>query len=230
MRSFRTLRDGRFWLPLTFLILSIGVLCSTKSPSPGTTKPRSSPGISNASHAASPSQWPATSPNPVLTAEIRVRLVRLSEHRALVVKPPPSTPTPSRLSLAASSTDSIAARVTPSPQPTPAPPLHVAAARTTPAPVVTTETPRPTAVSGTEAPGETWQQATLALPWNGALMIRVGFCESTNNPYARNGSSFGIFQVQGETSSNPLVQVADAYRLWQVQGIGAWASSERCWG
>ena len=77
---------------------------------------------------------------------------------------------------------------------------------------------------------ETWQQATLALPWDGPLMIRVAFCESTDHPNAANGSSFGLFQVEGETSDNPLVQVQDAYHLWQVQGIGAWASSERCWG
>jgi len=80
------------------------------------------------------------------------------------------------------------------------------------------------------ASDETWQQATLALPWDGALMIRVAFCESTDNPTAVNGSSYGLFQVQGETSANPLVQVADAYHLWTVQGIGAWAPSEGCWG
>jgi len=61
-------------------------------------------------------------------------------------------------------------------------------------------------------------------------MIRVAFCESTDNPYAVNGSSYGLFQVQGETSADPLTQVADAYHLWTVQGIGAWVSSEGCWG
>jgi hypothetical protein len=61
-------------------------------------------------------------------------------------------------------------------------------------------------------------------------MIRVVFCESTDNPYATNGTSRGLFQVEGETSNNPLVQVRDAYALWKVQGIEAWASSERCWG
>jgi hypothetical protein len=61
-------------------------------------------------------------------------------------------------------------------------------------------------------------------------MIRVAFCESTDDPNAVNGTSYGLFQVEGETSDNPLVQVEDAFRLWQVQGIEAWASSERCWG
>lgn len=61
-------------------------------------------------------------------------------------------------------------------------------------------------------------------------MIRVAFCESSDNPMARNGISFGVLQVQGETSTDPVQQVRDAYALWKIQGIGAWRASERCWG
>lgn len=108
--------------------------------------------------------------------------------------------------------------------PTPPPLAHLRLVPGVPAPAPPPQPPRPDVAS------ETWQQATLALPWDGPLMIRVAFCESTDNPNAVNGSSFGLFQVEGETSDNPLVQVEDAFRLWQVQGIEAWASSERCWG
>jgi hypothetical protein len=62
-------------------------------------------------------------------------------------------------------------------------------------------------------------------------MLQVAWCESRDEPTAVNGSSYGLFQVQGETSSDVMTQVADAYN-WKylTQGMSAWVSSERCWG
>jgi len=211
-----------------FIATSIGVLCSIPSPSPGTIKPRSSHGTLSRSPAISPSIWRVSSSDPVLLAEMRIHPEHLSEHHAPAVAPPPTTPPHSVSSTTASSIASTVAPVT-SP---PAPVTHVVTE-----PVVTTPPAPPVArtVAASATPvapasDETWQQAVLALPWDGALMIRVAFCESTDNPTAVNGSSYGLFQVQGETSADPLTQVADAFHLWTVQGIGAWVSSERCWG
>jgi hypothetical protein len=61
-------------------------------------------------------------------------------------------------------------------------------------------------------------------------MLQVAWCESRDEPTAVNGTSFGVFQQQGERSSDPVQQTRDAYALWQIQGIGAWRASEPCWG
>jgi len=212
-----------------FIATSIGVLCSIPSPSPGTIKPRSSAGIRTRFPEASPPTWRVSSSDPVLLAEIRVRPEHLSEHRAPVVPSLPTTPPHSVPSTTASSTASTAAPVTPHP-PVPVTPVATEPVVTTPPAPPSARTVAASATPVAPASDETWQQATLALPWDGALMIRVAFCESTDNPTAVNGSSYGLFQVQGETSADPLTQVADAFHLWTVQGIGAWVSSERCWG
>lgn len=62
-------------------------------------------------------------------------------------------------------------------------------------------------------------------------MLQVAKCESSDNPTAQDPSStaFGLFQELGETSTDPVQQVLDAYALWVQQGMGAWAASQPCW-
>lgn len=72
----------------------------------------------------------------------------------------------------------------------------------------------------------------MSLPWNGALMLKIASCESSDDPYATESSSLahGLFQELGITTDDPTEQVRDAFALWQSQGYGAWSASEGCWG
>lgn len=59
-------------------------------------------------------------------------------------------------------------------------------------------------------------------PWPADRMIRIASCESGLDPYARNGSHVGIFQISGATPGLIESHVDLAFSIWQRRGFEPW--------
>lgn len=75
------------------------------------------------------------------------------------------------------------------------------------------------------------QELICSYSWDCATALRVSSCESGFNPLADNphSSAFGLFQRLGETSTDPKVQVANAYAMYVSRGWQPWGLGES-WG
>ena len=90
-----------------------------------------------------------------------------------------------------------------------------------------------------------WVQAVESYPdWDAALMERIAWCESRDEPGAVDPVAYdgahatGLFQLLvfgpggsvAGGSTTPMVNVAQAHQKWLAQGYGAWSASSSCWG
>jgi LysM domain len=76
------------------------------------------------------------------------------------------------------------------------------------------------------------QSLITSYDWEDSIALGVASCESHFNPYADNptSSAYGVFQRLGETSSDPTVQVANAYAMWQDRYWQPWGWPDGAWG
>lgn len=73
------------------------------------------------------------------------------------------------------------------------------------------------------------QELICSYAWECSIALRVAGCESGFSPTAVNGSHLGLFQREGETSTDPEVQVRNAYAMYQERGWQPWGLGES-WG
>lgn len=68
--------------------------------------------------------------------------------------------------------------------------------------------------------------------WDASLMMRVAWCESNDEAWVVNSYSgaTGLFQILVGGSTDAMTNVRQAHALWLIQGYGAWAASQSCWG
>jgi hypothetical protein len=75
-----------------------------------------------------------------------------------------------------------------------------------------------------------YKQLLARYDWNVHVMYGVMRAESNCDPYAVNTRNYdgvydyGLLQLHGQDIVNPEANIAAAYRLWVVQGYGAWTT------
>lgn len=90
---------------------------------------------------------------------------------------------------------------------------------------VTTSVVRPVA-QGCDA----YSRMIAQYDWNAKVMTAVMRAESSCDPYAVNTHNYdgvydyGLLQLHGQRIYDPADNIAAAYRLWRVQGYGAWTA------
>lgn len=91
-----------------------------------------------------------------------------------------------------------------------------------------------------ELPGTDVERVICAWPWDCRSAMAVAFCESTLQPWADNGISYGLFALWGghvkrwpdfwSWWSDPMANAAHAYELYAEQGWVPWHPSSSCSG
>lgn len=85
-----------------------------------------------------------------------------------------------------------------------------------------------------------WRDLIARYPWPVEWAERMIVCESGGNPLAKNGTSWGLAQINWpyhtdkftslEELLDPATNIRIAYELWADQGTEPWISSQGCWG
>lgn len=73
------------------------------------------------------------------------------------------------------------------------------------------------------------QTLICSYSWDCSTALRVAGCESGFSTTAVNGSHFGLFQREGETSTDAETQVRNAFAMYSERGWQPWGLGES-WG